>query len=120
MLSLDLIVGHRQAGDDQPRPYPLDFALLSRLPQRYSRFICTALSISLGTRTIGRCLVSATVAEIKLIYCTSIKQQERSCFRHLKKSMSGIIEHHPSWLCMLTHHLYTLSKPVSPVSGVVL
>ena len=92
-----------------------DFARFARLGPCYSRFICTALSISLGTRTIGRCLVAATVAAIKLIYCTSIKQQERSYFRHLKKSMSGFKEHLPSWLCMLTHHFYTLSKPVSPV-----
>ena len=70
----------------------------ARLLRSYSRFICTALSISLGTTTIGRCLVPATVAGIKPIYCTSIRQQERSCFRHLKLAMSQIIErsHHCS------------------------
>lgn len=64
----------------------------------YSRFNCTATSRSLGPTTLGRCLVSATVAEIKLIYYTSIKQQERSLIRHLKLSMSLIIErsHHCS------------------------
>ncbi len=50
----------------------------------YNRFICAALSKRLGNTTIGRRLVSATVAEIKLIYYTSITQQERSYFRHLK------------------------------------
>ena len=39
--------------------------LFARLSESHSRFSCTALSISLGKRTIGRCLVSATVAEIK-------------------------------------------------------
>ena len=70
----------------------------ARLLRSYSRFNCIALSISLGTTTIGRCLVSATVAGIKPIYCTSIRQQERSCFRHLKLAMSQIIErsHHCS------------------------
>lgn len=53
---------------------------------------------SLGKRTIGRCLVSATVAEIKLIYCASIRQQERSYFRQLNFLMSLIMErrHHCS------------------------
>ncbi|MGM9866106.1 MAG: hypothetical protein ACI30P_07530, partial [Muribaculaceae bacterium] len=45
------------------------------------------------------CLVPATVAGIKLIYCASIRQRERSCFRHLNWSMSilksfGIIALH--------------------------
>lgn len=35
-------------------------------PASHSRFICTALSISLGKMTIGRCLVCATLARIKL------------------------------------------------------
>ncbi len=70
----------------------------ARLLRFLFRFNCTALSISLGTTTIGRCLVPATVAGIKPIYCTSIRQQERSCFRHLKLAMSQIIErsHHCS------------------------
>ena len=86
---------------------------LSRLSSPYFRFTFTTWSIRLGKRTIGWCLVSATVAEIKLIYYSSIKQRERSCFRHLNfwcrwlKSV-GII----------TLHAYssplTLSKPISP------
>ncbi len=31
----------------------------------------------------GGCLVSTPCVEIKLIYCTSIKQRERTCFRQL-------------------------------------
>lgn len=56
---------------------------VARLSSPYFRFNCTTWSIRLGKRTIGWCLVSATVAEIKLIYYSSIKQRERSCFRHL-------------------------------------
>ena len=76
-----------------------DFAGVQRRGPGYFRFNCTALSIRLGKRTIGRCLVPATVAGIKLIYCASIRQRERSCFRHLNWSMSilksfGIIALH--------------------------
>ena len=54
-----------QAKDNQPQPYPLKFRKPIEEISPYSRFTCTAWSISLGTTTIGRCLVSATVAEIK-------------------------------------------------------
>lgn len=91
------------------------FGRLSRLSASYSRFNCTALSIRLGTWTIGRCLVPATVAGIKPIYCASIRQRERSCFRHLNFDVPDL-RAWASWLCMLTHRLYTLSKPVNPVS----
>ena len=55
----------------------------------YFRYTCTAVSASLGKRAAGRCLVSATLAEIKLIYYASIRQRERSCFRHLKEVDTG-------------------------------
>jgi len=91
---------HAMAGVGQPTTALVSnkFGDIARPSISYSRFICTASSIRLGKRTIGRCLVSATVAEIKPIYCTSIKQQERSYFRHLKKLMSQIKErsHHCS------------------------
>ncbi len=61
----------------------LNFGIESELLASYTRFSCTAMSRSLGSRTLGRCLVHVTVTRIKLIYCTSIKQRERSCFRHL-------------------------------------
>ena len=63
-----------------------DFVIGTRLASDYFRYISTAFGISLGKRAIGRCLVSLTVREIKLIYCASIRQRERSCFRHLKRS----------------------------------
>jgi hypothetical protein len=34
--------------------------------------------------------------------------------------MSEFKEHLPSWLCMLTHHFYTLSKPVNPIGGLLI
>ncbi len=43
----------------------LIFGSPPRLRTSYFRFTCTASSISLGKRTIGRCLVAATVAAIK-------------------------------------------------------
>ena len=60
----------------------------------------------------GRCLVPAASAGIKLTYCTSVKQQERSYFRQL----SFCIGFQGCWCVSL--HAYKspslLSKPVSP------
>ena len=60
----------------------------------------------------GRCLVPATVAGIKLTYCASVRQQERSYFRQL----SFCIGFQGCWCVSL--HAYKspslLSKPVSP------
>ena len=67
-----------------------DFVIGTRLASDYFRYISTAFGISLGKRAIGRCLVSLTVREIKLIYCASSRQRERSCFRHLNWSMSRL------------------------------
>ena len=96
--SLRLVFEDGQAGTTKPPLIPKSFAQTSGRRQYYSRYTCTAGSISLGKRTIGRCLVPATVAGIKLIYCTSIKQRERSCFRHLNLLMSLFKErgHHRS------------------------
>ena len=55
----------------------------TRPATHYFRYYCTTVSERFGTTATGRCLVSTTVAEIKLIYYTSIKQQERSYFRQL-------------------------------------
>ena len=60
------------------------FESKSRLFQFYPRYNSTAGSESLGKKASGRCLVSAPCAEIKLTYCTSVRQRERSCFRQLK------------------------------------
>ncbi len=92
--------------------------VFDRAPRKglvYSRYSCTAGSARLGKRAAGRCLVAATFAAIKLIYCASIKQQERSCFRHLDWSVIRFLRAWIPKLCTLTHHFCTLSKPVSPV-----
>ena len=84
----------------------------------YSRNSYTAGSISLETWAIGRCPVPATVAGIKLIYCASIRQRERSCFRHLNWSMSilksfGIIALHA---CAPLLHAVKAGQPRVSVS----
>ncbi len=52
----------------QPTPYPLKFHRGSRACRGYSRITCTALSRSLGTTALGRCLVPAPCAGIKPTY----------------------------------------------------
>ena len=84
------VVSDYLSGTDRPETANLflsflNFATATKQGSNYLRYSCTAISISLGKRTIGRCLVPATVAGIKPIYCASIRQRERSCFRHLKK-----------------------------------
>ena len=62
------------------------------------------LTLRFGTTSLERCLVLSPGDGIKpVIYCTSIRQRERSCFRHLNLSMTEIIEpcHYRS-ACLLT------------------
>ena len=79
------------------------FRPFSRMSGSYSRFTCTALSISLGTWTTGRCLVSATVAEIKRHLLFFDYAARAYCFSPFEILMSLIIErsHHCS-ACLLT------------------
>lgn len=98
MLIHELIVGSRQDHGDQSATYSVNFGAVPRQNCPYSRLLSTTDSISYGKWAIGWCLVSATVAEIKLIYYTSIKQQERSYFRQINFWCRDIIErrHHGS------------------------
>ena len=98
MLIHELIVGSRQDHGDQSATYSVNFRTAPRQNWPYSRLMSTTESISHGKRAIGWCLVSATVAEIKLIYYASIKQQERSYFRQINFWCRDIIErrHHGS------------------------
>ena len=41
------------------------------------------LTLRFGTTSLERCLVLSPCDGIKLIYCASIKQRERNCFRQL-------------------------------------
>ena len=82
----------------RPKLFPI---LLHRYTKRF------------GTRAFERCLVSITLTEIKLIYCTSIKQRERNYFRQLIVRCLRF-KCKPTTHYMLTNHFYPLSKPVSP------
>ena len=75
--------GHTEAAVDMARLaglYPAGALIeiinedgtMARLPQLME------VSKRFGTRAFERCLVSITLTEIKLIYCTSIKQREHS------------------------------------------
>ena len=62
----------------QPAPYPLKFhAGHEALPALFPILLCR-FAKRFGTRAFERHPVSTTLAEIKLIYCTSIKQREHS------------------------------------------
>ena len=61
-----------------------------------------------------RCLVVLPSRTIKpVIYCTSIRQRERTLFRQLIVRPNGLWSIQPS-LRMLTYHLGLLSNPVNP------
>lgn len=97
------IVGCGQDQSHQPTPYPFYFRLLSKAKGDYPRFCCTSDSSRLEERALGKCLVPAPCAGIKLIYCNSIKQQERNFLRQLKFVRSGIYEPAPRRsTCLLT------------------
>ena len=68
----------------QPYPYPLKFHRGIEAYNDYFRFICTAWPTRFGTTSVERCLVPSPCDGIKpVIYCTSIRQRERNCFRQL-------------------------------------
>ena len=61
-----------------------------------------------------RCLVLSPSKRIKpVIYCTSIRQRERTVFRQLIVRPNRLWSIQPS-LRMLTYHLGLLSNPVNP------
>ena len=89
-LSLPLIFVCKQDQSHQLAPYPLKLRLWREAANSYLRFCSTTISTSFGKTAFGWCLVSAPCAEIKLIYCASIKQRERNCFRQLILCMIDI------------------------------
>ena len=83
----------------QTRPGPPICTLSSKFhPQReaimsYPRFCCATLPGRFGATAPEWHLVSAPSAEIKpVIYCASIRQRERNCFRQINSWQSLIIE----------------------------
>lgn len=103
-----------QDPDHQPQPYPLKFRRRGGARADYSRFNRTADSECFGTRASGRCLVLSPCDWIKpVIYCTSIRQRERNCFRQINFRLL-ILWSRQTRLRVLTYHFCPLSNPVSP------
>ena len=115
MLIPDFIFVRQQDLDHQLTPYSLKLHLHIGTYADYSRFTCTACSRRFGTTSLERCLVLSPGDGIKpVIYCTSIRQRERTCFRQLNCRPDGLWSLQPS-LRMLTYHFYPLSNPVNPI-----
>ena len=97
----------RQDLDHQPQPYPLKLHPDGEAHQDYFRFNRTAWPKSFGTTAFERCLVPSPGDRIKpVIYCTSIRQRERSCFRQINFWPSMIREY-----TVFTPHAYVPSQP---------
>ena len=101
--------------DHQPQPYPLKFHCAAEAPCNYFRFNRTALPKSFGTTAFERCLVLSPCDGIKpVIYYTSIRQRERSCFRQIN-FRPLIFRSRQTRLRVLTYHFIPLSNPVNPI-----
>ena len=80
----------------------------------YFRFNLRRWTLRFGTTSLERRPVLSPCKRIKpLIYYTSIRQRERSCFRQLIVRPNGLWSLQPS-LRMLTYHLVLPSNPVKP------
>ena len=83
MLIFALIFERQQDRSHQLSPYLLKSYQQCTATTDQPRINSTSEPDRLGAMASERCLVSAPCAEIKLIYYTSIKQQERKKFRQL-------------------------------------
>ena len=103
----------RQNQSHQPLPYPLKFHPSHEADTNYPRFDCTTWPECFGATASEWCLVPTPCVGIKLIYYTSIKQQEQIVFRQIKfwrlRFKCKSTTH-----CMLTYHFCPLSNPVKP------
>ena len=77
-LSLPSVFEHKQDQSHQPMPYPLIFRKSYGEELRLSPILLCRFIKRFGARAFERHLVSTTLAEIKLIYYTSIKQREHN------------------------------------------
>ena len=73
----------RQDLDHQSQPYPLKLHQCTEAYTDYFRFTCTAWPLDSEQHPWSDVSFRQPCGGIKLIYCTSIKQRERSCFRQL-------------------------------------
>ena len=77
-LSLPSVFEHKQDQSHQPMPYPLIFRKSYGEELKLSPILLCHFIKRFGARAFERHLVSTTLAEIKLIYYTSIKQREHN------------------------------------------
>ena len=96
-------------------PYLLYFGKVPKPRLSYLRFICTTWSECFEATASGWCLVLPSNGGIKrLIYYTSITQQERNCYYCQLMVWRLRLKCKPTTHCMLTNLFYPLSKPVNP------
>ena len=96
-------------------PYLLNFGKAPKPRLSYLRFTCTTWSERFEATASGWCLVLPPGGGIKrLIYYTSITQQERNCYCQLIVWRLRL-KCKPTTHCMLTNLFYPLSKPVNPI-----
>ena len=77
-LSLLSVFEHKQDQSHQPMPYLLIFRKSYGEELKLSPILLCRFIKRFGARAFERHLVSTTLAEIKLIYYTSIKQREHN------------------------------------------
>ena len=109
--------GFRAQARPEPPTWTLSsksFARVARKDPNYFRFSCTTWPRRFGTRAPEWCPVLSPCERIKVIYCTSITQRERSLFRQIILWQLGF-ECQSSTHCMLTYHFCPLSNPVKPM-----
>ena len=115
MLIFAWIFVYRQDRSHQSIPYPLKFRERCEESLKLFPNLLCHFTKRFGTRAFEWHLVSTTMAEIKLIYYTSIKQRERNEFRQIKfwrlRFKCKSTTH-----CMLTYHFCPLSNPVNPMT----
>lgn len=113
-LSQPSIFEYKQDLSHQLIPYPLNFIQSARQPWTIPDISAPLNQIASEKQHLSDVSFQHLVSKLSVIYYDSITQQERSYFRQLKfviLRLKCILSKH----CMLTYHLYSLSKPVSPV-----
>ena len=112
-LSLPKIFEHKQDQSHQLMPYPLKFRKSYEEKLKLFPILLCHFIKRFGTRAFEWHLVSTTLAEIKLIYYTSIKQREHN-FRCQINFWKLGLQCQSTTHCMLTYHSNSLSIPVKP------
>ena len=91
------------------------FHLGSEAYPNYFRFNLHRFTLRFGTTSLEQCLVQLSNSRIKpVIYCTSIRQRERNCFRQLIFRYLRFGSQ-STMLRVLTYHLVLPSNPNKPM-----